>query len=366
MLKANMNDSHQKRLQVVLMRIIEGFSEYFASCLEKSYHQTPKAIEVRNISIEKKLGTTGIHIVKVQLESDLGADEASIAVKIYEEQEQALEVVKRINILANRLSQKRYSHLGISSAAVIFFSRSVIVMEGIQGDVFRESKIPRPQKYRYAGRSLAAFHGSNPDHCWFDKYKLLLSRSLESLPTTEDVKQTLKYLFQEVVPQAEQASQLSGSVSFGDFHPGNLIFDVRIGHSPMIQTHLIDPEYLETSTEHDRLEDICNFFAVEAVDHFRHDKSLNKFRMNVKSFLSGYSEVLAHEQASFSKYYLSVTKDSKPYIPVNFHLALMILMSIINIQDMADLFGGETGIQNEVILRCQLIEKLLKWKSFPD
>ena len=54
------------------------------------------------------------------------------------------------------------------------------------------------------------------------------------------------------------------------------------------------------------------------------------------------------------------------YIPVNFHLALMILMRMINIQDMADLFGGETGIHNEVILRCHLIEKLLKWNSFPD
>lgn len=355
-----MNDSYQKQLQVVLMHIIEGFSDYFVSCLEKSYNQTPKTVDVRNITVERKLGTTGIHIVKVQLESDLGGDEASIAVKIYDEQEQALDVVKRINILENRLSQKKYSHFGISSAPVIFFSRSVIVMEGIQGDVFRESKIPRPQKYRYAGRGLAAFHGSKPDRCWFDKYKLLLSRSLETLPTPDDIKKALYNLFEKVVPQAEQASQLSGSVSFGDFHPGNLIFDVRIGQSPMIHTHLIDPEYLETSTEHDRLEDICNFFAVEAVDQYRLDKSLAKFCMNVKSFFSGYSEILAYEQTSFSKYYPGT------YIPVNFHMSLMILMSIINIQDMADLFGGETGIQKEVILRCQLIEKLLKWNSFPD
>ncbi|MFX0209733.1 MAG: hypothetical protein ACFFDT_27375 [Candidatus Hodarchaeota archaeon] len=356
-----MKDSHQQRLQVVLMRIIEGFSDYFVSSIEKSYHQTPETVEVRNITVERKLGATGIHIVKVQLETDLGLDEASIAVKIYDKQELALEVVKRINILENRLSQEKYSSFGISSARVIFFSRSVIVMEGIQGDVFRESKIPRPQKYRFAGRSLAAFHGSESDRCWFDKYKLLLSRSLESLPITEDTKQILKNLFHEVVPRAEEASQLSGSISFGDFHPGNLIFDIRLGQSPMIHTHLIDPEYLDLSTEHDRLEDICNFFAVEAVDQYRQDKELTKFRMNMKSFLSGYNEVLAHEQTSFSKYYLG-----GDYIPVNFHLALMILMSIINIQDMADLFGGEAGIQNEVLLRCQLIEKLLKWNSFPD
>lgn len=355
-----MTPDHQERLKVVLMRIIEGFSEYFVSSLEKSYHQTPKSVEVRNITVERKLGTTGIHIVKVQLESDLGSDEASIAVKIYDEHEHALEVVKRINILENRLSQEKYSNLGISSSSVIFFSKSVIVMEGIQGDVFRESKIPRPQKYRYAGRSLAAFHGSKSDRCWFDKYKLLLSRSLETLPTTDEIKLALKGLFSEVIPRAEQTSQLSGSVSFGDFHPGNLILDVRIGQNPMIQTHLIDPEYLETTTEHDRLEDICNFFVVEAVDQYRHDKSLTRFKMNIKSFLTGYSEVLAYDQTSLSKFY------SGKYIPMNFHLALMILMSILNIQGMADLFGGETGIQNEVILRCHLIEKLLKWNSFPD
>ncbi len=359
-MKANMNDSHQERLQVVLMRIIEGFSDYFVKSLEKSYHQTPKTIEVRNITVERKLGTTGIHIVKVQLETNLGLDEASIAVKIYDKQELALEVVKRINILENRLSQKKYSHFGISSASVIFFSRSVIVMEGIQGDVFRESKIPRPQKYRFAGRGLAAFHGSESDRCWFDKYKLLLSRSVENLPLAENEKFRLKSLFDDVVPRAEEASQLSGSISFGDFHPGNLIFDVRMGQSPMIQTHIIDPEYLDTSKEHDRLEDICNFFAVEAVDQYRIDKSLTKLRMNVKSFLSGYSEVLAHERTSLSKYYRG------NYIPVNFHLALMILMSIIHIQNMTDLFGGKTGIQNEMLLRCQLIEKLLNWDSFPD
>ncbi|MFW9903983.1 MAG: phosphotransferase [Candidatus Thorarchaeota archaeon] len=356
-----MNESHQDRLKVVLMRIIEGFSDYFVSSLEKSYHQTPKTIEVRNITVERKLGATGIHIVKVQLESDLGFDEASIAVKIYDEQEQALEVVKRINIVEKRLSQEKYSPFGISSAAVIFFSRSVIVMEGIQGDVFRDSKIPRPQKYRYAGRTLAAFHGSKSDRCWFDKYKLLLSRSLENLPTTKEYKQSLNELFVEVMSRAEQVSQSSGSISFGDFHPGNIIFDVRIGQKPMITTHLIDPEYLDTSTEHDRLEDICNFFAVEAVDQYRQDKELSKFRMNVKSFLSGYNEVLAHEQTSFQNYY-----SGGSYIPVNFHLALMIMMSIINIQDMADLFGGERGIQNEVVLRCQLIENLLNWPSFPD
>ncbi len=354
-----MSDSHQNRLKIVLMKIIEGFSDYFASSIEKSYHQSPTQINVRNITVDRKLGTTGIHIVKVQLDSDLGADDASIAVKIYEEQESALEVVKRINILQNRLSQYDTS-LGISSAPVIFFSRNVVVMEGIQGDVFRESKIPRPQKYRFAGRGLAAFHSAKSDRCWFDKYKLLLTRSMENIPLAEDSKQALKNLFQQVLPLAEQASQFSGSVSFGDFHPGNLIFDVKIGQKPMIRTHLIDPEYLDTSTEHDRLEDICNFFAVEAVDQYRHDKTLKKFRMNMKSFLSGYSEVLAHEQSSLTKYY------SGTYLPVNFHLALMVLMSILNIQDMGDLFGGESGIKNEVILRCQLIETLLNWNSFPD
>ncbi|UCE12604.1 MAG: phosphotransferase [Candidatus Heimdallarchaeota archaeon] len=353
-----MNDSHQERLKVVLMRIIEGFSDYFVSRLEKTFNQTPKTVNVRNIAVERKLGATGIHIVKVQLESDLGLDEASIAVKIYDEQEQALDVVKKINVLENRLSN--YLNFGISSASVIFFSRSVVVMEGIQGEVFRESKIPRPQKYRFAGRSLAAFHGSKTERCWFDKYKLLLIRSMENVPIKEEMKQTLKRLFEKVVPQAEQASQFSGSLSFGDFHPGNLIFDLRIGQNPMIRTHLIDPEYLDTSTEHDRLEDICNFFAVECVDQYRMDKSLSKFRMNMKSFLTGYNEILAHEQTSFSKYFPGT------YIPFNFHLSLMILMSILNIQDMSDLFGGESGIQNEVILRSQLIEQLLQWNSFPD
>ncbi|MFX0149427.1 MAG: hypothetical protein ACFFAJ_01475 [Candidatus Hodarchaeota archaeon] len=353
-----MKDTHNERMRAVLMRLIEGFSSYFVSCLENTYHQTPENVNVQNISVEKKLGTTGIHIVQVQLDSDLGPDEASIAVKIYDEKEQALDVVKRINFLERRLSE--CSSLGISSPAVIFFSGSVVIMEGIQGDVFRESRVPKPQKYRYAGRSLAVFHGLKPDKVWFDKYKLLISKSLENLPVSLEIRKNLYSLFSETVPLAEQTSKLSGSISFGDFHPGNIIFDVKIGRNPMIQTHLIDPEYLTTSTENDRLEDICNFFAVEAVDQFRIDPELRNFRMNIKSFLSGYQEILAINQSSFDNFY------STSYTPVNFHLALMILMSILNILDMADLFGGEKGIEKEILLRCELIEKMLRWKNFPD
>jgi hypothetical protein len=292
------------------------------------------------------------------LDSDLGSDEASIAVKIYDENEQALDVVKRINILERRLSE--YSQLGVSTAAVVFFSSSVVIMEGIKGEVFRESKIPKPQKYRFAGRSLAAFHGTKTDRCWFDKYKLLLTRTIENIPIPLEVKHILKELFNNVAPLAELASQQSGTVSFGDFHPGNLIFNVRIGRNPMIHTNLIDPEYLDTSTEHDRLEDICNFFAVEAVDQYRQDKKLTNFRMNMNSFFSGYSEFLAHKQSSLDNFYTG------KYIPVNFHLALMILMSILNIQNMTDIFGGEAGVRREMNLRLELIQKLLEWNSFPN
>ena len=348
----------QERIQIVLMRIIEGFSDYFASHLENTYNKSPGNIEVKNITVEKKLGSTGIHIVRVALDSDVGSDDASIAVKIYDKSEQALEVVKRINMLEERLFD--YAKMGIASASVIFFSGSVIIMEGIQGDVFRESKIPKPQKYRYAGRGLAAFHGVQKNRVWFDKYKLLLARSLESVPISVENKLQLQESFNRVLPLAEQASQHSGCPSFGDFHPGNLIFDIRVGRNPMIQTHIIDPEFLDISSEHDRLEDICNFFAVEAVDQYRMDKTLTKLAMNIKSFLAGYKEILAHNQSSFTGYY------SKNYIPINFHLALMILMSILNIQHMEDIFDGEAGIQREIALRSNLIEKLLKDSSFPD
>ncbi len=348
----------QDRIQVVLMRIIEGFSDYFVSHLEKTYNRAPNNIDVKNITVEKKLGSTGIHIVKVTLDSDIGSDEASIAVKIYDKSEQALDVVKRINMLEKRLNN--FEKMGIASASVIFFSGSVIIMEGIQGDVFRESKIPKPQKYRYAGRGLAAFHGKEKNRVWFDKYKLLLTRSIDSSPIPPEKKLQIHESFNRVLPLSEQASLHSGCPSFGDFHPGNLIFDIRVGRNPMIQTHIIDPEFLDITSEHDRLEDICNFFAVEAVDLYRNDKSLTKLAMNIKSFLAGYKEILAHNQSSFTDYY------SNSFIPINFHLALMILMSILNIQHMEDIFGGKTDIQKEIALRCELIEKLLEDNSFPN
>ncbi len=233
-------------------------------------------------------------------------------------------------------------------------------MEGIQGDSFRKSKIPKPQKYRYAGKSLAAFHGKEKNPVWFDKYKLLLNRSLESIPVTEEKRNHIRKLFEKTLPEAEKASVNSGCPSFGDFHPGNLIFDIRVGRNPMIQTYLIDPEFLDSANDHDRLEDICNFFAVEAVDIYRMEKSLTKLKMNIKSFLTGYKEILAYNQQNLNDFY------SEKYLPVNFHLALMILMSILNIQNMGDLFGGKSGIQEEVSLRFDLIEEVLKDNSFPE
>lgn len=358
-----MSEIPPDRLRTVLMGIIEGFSDYFVSRVAATYNETPSNVNVLNISAERKLGTTGIHIVKVELDSNLGEDVASIAVKIYQQNEQAADVVNRINALQKRISP--FYDLGVSSASVIFFSGSVVIMEGIPGFVFRESKIPRPQKYRYAGKALAAFHGSTKEQVWFDKYKLLVNRSLQSLPNLipDEIKVALNDRFKEVLPYAEQVSLNSGAITFGDFHPGNVIFDVKLGRSPMIQTHLIDPEFLDmSSTDHDRLEDICNFFVVETVDVYRHDPELRRLRMNLKAFLSGYQEFLALEQSTLVEMYPS----NKNYIPINFHLALMVLMSILNIQGMTDLFGGAGKMQKEMMLRYELIERLLKWQSFPD
>jgi len=353
-----MQNDYNSRLQKVLMGIIEGFCDYFVSVLTKYHGKAPSKIEVSNITVEKRLGATGIHIVKVLLESDLGSDEASIAVKIYGENSQAATVVNKINLLEKRIIP--YKKLGIFSASVIFFSGSVVIMEGIQGDDFRDSRIPKPQKYRYAGKCLSAFHNTTINKPWFEKYKLLSSRSIEEIPVDVYTKQKIKEMFNSQIPIVEKNSIKSGSVSFGDFHPGNLIFDVKIGRKPMIQTYIIDPEFLDMNSEHDRLEDIANFFTIETVNQYRLDKSLSRLTTNIKSFLSGYNEILALEQLSLGSLYPS------GYIPLNFHLALMVLMSILNIQGMLDIFSTELAMANEISLRCELIQKLLEWQTFPD
>ena len=170
----------------------------------------------------------------------------------------------------------------------------------------------------------------------------------------------MKEMFNSLIPEVEKNSTNSGSVSFGDFHPGNLIFDVKIGRNPMIQTHIIDPEFIDMNCEHDRLEDMANFFTIEAVDQYRLDKSLTRLSTNMKSFLSGYNEILALEKLSLDSLYPS------GYIPLNFHLALMILLSILNIQGMRDIFDTDLAMNNEISLRCELIGRLLEWPTFPD
>ena len=345
------------RLQQTLATIVEGFSDYFVAKLKEQYYpNSPEYIKVKNIKVEKKLGATGIHLVKVSLESDLGIDVKSIAVKIYDQKITALDVIKKIDHLMQSLEP--YHYLGISSPGVIFFSGTILVMEGLSGEVFRQSRIPKPEKYRLAGKSLAAFHGTEENDVWIEKYQLLISKSIENLPIIEEEKEgILSNLFKRL-QEIEQKHIKSGTVSFGDFHPGNVIFEVRIGQKPIIWTHVLDPEYLDKEKKHDRLEDICNFFAIECVDHYRRDKGLYRFKINLKAFISGYNEIMAIKNKNLSDFY-----NESP--PINFFLSIMILLGMINILSMRELYPSDEDIKKETELRLTLIKYLLTEPKFP-
>ncbi|MFX0063916.1 MAG: hypothetical protein ACFFC7_17235, partial [Candidatus Hermodarchaeota archaeon] len=123
--------------------------------------------------------------------------------------------------------------------------------------------------------------------------------------------------------------------------------------SPILRTHMIDPEFLtieETNT--DRCEDICNFFVHRAITEYRTTQKLEKTPKDILSFLSGYNEILAYNNANIYQFYDNV-------LPVNFHLAQAILLSILNFLSLPEA-QNEAYMTQEIELRLGLIRHLLR------
>ncbi|MFX0093227.1 MAG: hypothetical protein ACFFBD_15825, partial [Candidatus Hodarchaeota archaeon] len=282
-------------LQKLLTSIVQGFEDYFIDTAEKLIGKRPSDLTFEEISLDRKVGMIGIKLVNVRFSCPEARNLlAGLAVKNLESLSGVEETIEKIGFLHNRIVP--WAFLGLFTPKVIFNSGSLIILEGIMGsDSFRHSPVPEIEKMRLAGRGLAALHGFKGAEVFFEQYRVLSRKAIDMLPVSGKWKEELVMLFDLQFADVENYTRNGGSIKFGDFHAGNILFEINRRKSPILRTHLIDPEFLvinDTST--DRCEDICNFFVHRAITEYRTTKKLERTPKDILSFLSGYNEILAY------------------------------------------------------------------------
>ncbi|MHA2364883.1 MAG: hypothetical protein ACXAC7_13085 [Candidatus Hodarchaeales archaeon] len=316
-----------EEINKLLLSIVSGFSEYFYGVAEEIFGSRPQKINFDSIRSDRKIGTTGIQLVSVNFSCELGRGRAGLAVKIYDKASDVAPVISKMEFLSQKI--KPYRQLGVSTPSLVFTRKQILVMEGIRGESFRHSTVPITEKYRLAGKCLAVLHGSKVNATFTEQYRTLEKQVIITLPLKESDQEFLLQKFSSF--PLEKTAKSSGAISFGDFHSGNLLYEISLYKSPILVSHLIDPEFLEfTNPIHDRFIDIANFFVNRAISEFQLKGNLFQISRELRSFMAGYEEILAYDRRTIKNYYPKT--DS-----FNYHLALGILLSILNLISMPDM-----------------------------
>lgn len=346
----NSNGDTDEEISKLLLSIVSGFSEYFYEVAERHFGKRPKKIEFLSIRSDRRVGTTGIQLVTVNFSCEFGRSRSGLAVKIHREASEVPPVISKVEFLSQRLQP--YHHLGINTPKIIFTRDQVLVLEGITGQSFRHSPVPITEKYRLAGKCLAALHGSEIHKPDLTQYRAVENQVITTLPLSDEGRNQLREKFADY--PLEKVSANAGALTFGDFHTGNMLYQISLFHSPILIAHLIDPEFLQTTPVHDRFSDIANFFVNRAINEFNLKGNLFQISRELRSFIAGYDELLAYDLVNVNSFYDG--EDS-----FNYHLALGILFSILNLISMPDV--SPEYVTEQMGPRIKLTLKILDSKT---
>ncbi|MHA1990049.1 MAG: hypothetical protein ACW981_03460 [Candidatus Hodarchaeales archaeon] len=348
--KTGVNEADEE-INRLLLSIVSGFSEYFYKVAEDIFEKRPQKIEFNSIRSDRKIGMTGIQLVTVNFSCELGHGRAGLAVKVHTNADQVPEIVSRIDFVASRLDKYRF--LGVSTPRIVFHKEQILVLEGISGDSFKTSPVPVTEKFRLAGKCLASFTGPEINKVTTERYRNLEKQVINTLPLEQQTKSFLMEKYSKF--PLEELTNNAGSISFGDFHSGNLLYEVTLYKSPILIVHLIDPEFIEKTPNIDRFEDIANFFVNRTIQEFQLKQNLFQITREIKSFIAGYNEILAYDLMALEKCYPNGDT-------FNYHLSLSILLSILNLVAMEDV--NLDYVKNQAKERIILVNYILDSPSF--
>ncbi|MHA2245681.1 MAG: hypothetical protein ACXADY_12015 [Candidatus Hodarchaeales archaeon] len=315
----------KQRIKHLLAEIVESLKDYFDELQLKKFGQKSRFVVLNDINSIHKIGSKGLQLVTAVFNSELGSLTLTIAIKSFVSTEETLQN----KILTNKLADK-LKDTGVLTPRVIFDHGTMLIYEGIQGETFFDSTINEDIKLRLSGEALSKFHSSELRPVDKTRYLFILKTVFKDLIIPAERKKDFIDLASKNLALVLRYS--SGTASFGDFHPGNILFSTEIENgNKVIQTWLIDPEYTEEEKSSDRMEDIGTFFLHSAIDHFDKEGNLQTFRMEIQPFIEGYERYL-------SAYSLSLTEIYKEYeLALSFHLGLNVLLESLFMQKRANM-----------------------------
>jgi hypothetical protein len=251
----------------------------------------------------------------------------------------------------------------VKTARLLYFSQeySLLIYEGLSESVeFFENELDLPQKFFLAGSALPYVHGLFKQNVAIDRYLHLITETLNGLNVSANDKGELNSLFKPHLKQIGMS--LAGAHSFGDFHPGNLMFrdserqlantgDLRIDKTMI---HLIDPAYIDRDNFIDRAEDLGTFFSKFAYNDYSLTQSFEKTVSDVQLFCKGYDYTSSFNGVRFSDYY------PEGKTTIDFHIALGILIESLFKSRLA----GHSSSSSVVLTSLEAMRYILKKKPF--
>jgi hypothetical protein len=317
----------KQRIKHLLAEIVENLRFYFNELQLKKFGQKSRFVVLNNISNIHMIGSKGLNLVTASFNSELGSLTLRIAIKRFNSIDEAM----KNKVLTNRLAKKLRT-TGVLTPRVIFEHGTTLIYEGIQGDSFHDSNIDYEYKLQLAGSVLSQYHSGDQRPVDPQRYVFLIKTVLEELQLPQE--RLHKFVSRAGVLANQVLIYNSGTASFGDFHPGNILFSVEEAEpgKKRVQTWLIDPEYAEEAKTADRMEDIGTFFLHSAIDTFTKDDNLKSLRKDLQPFFEGYDRFLSQHGSSLYKMYKGNHEGA-----LSFHLGLNVLLEALFIQKKGNL-----------------------------
>lgn len=318
----------EEQLKLELIRVL---SKFFLKHIEELVRNQSGAFfpveKIENLSLGKRLGRRKeLQLMTVEVIDSLQnrTFNVDLAFKFLPDPETASKEGNGAVWLGDVLK----NNFKVQTPQLLYFSHenSLLIYEGLRKPrEFFDCNLDQPQKLFLAGMALPYIHGIFKHNVFIDRYLHLISEVVKRLKISPGDKNELFSLLKGEFRRIGLSG--AGANCFGDYHPGNIMFDEEksttsnTGDLKIDQTdiYLIDPAYLDKDGNVDRAEDIGTFLSKFAYNDFYLSQSFDKTISDFELICKGYNYTISKNGVTLEEYYPEGTT-------FDFHIALGILL----------------------------------------
>ncbi|MFX0183990.1 MAG: hypothetical protein ACFE95_12985 [Candidatus Hodarchaeota archaeon] len=352
----------EEQLKLELIRVL---SRFFLGQIENLVRDQTGAFfpveKIERLELGRRLGRRKeLQLATITVVDSLQNQEFNLdlAFKFHTDPEIAIKEGNGAIWLGNLLK----NNFKVQTPQLLYFSddNSLLIYEGLKEPrEFFDSELDDPQKLFLAGMALPYIHGIFKRKVFVDRYLHLISSVVDGLKIVSADKIELYSLFKPELRRIGLSD--SGASCFGDYHPGNIMFqevDVISSNSGDLKIdktkiYLIDPAFVDREGNIDRAEDIGTFFSKFAYNDFYLSQAFDKTLSEFELLRKGYDFTIAQNGISLNDYYPEGTT-------FDFHIALGILIdTLFKIRS-----TGITSYQDRIETSLKAVKYILKNHPF--